>query len=777
MGSPIYRFADFRLDPAARELRRYGRLLSVPPRVFDALAYLIEHRERAVGRDELISALWGRVDVADRQVTQVIMRARQAIGQNDEVEPQTIRTVYGFGYRWVAETDVESPSSADGNLAVVADGDVALPHVQSDSPSTPSRRSFPSRRLLWAAALAVVALIGTGIASWIDHPQSAPQADTVSATADAARQVVAVLPIEVRPPDAADAVWIRLGIMDLVADRLRRSGLAVPPSGGVASAVDVAAELPEDERLAVLGRTLAADLLIEGTATRADGVWKVELNTTAGDAGPHRVESEAADIVPAANRAADLLLAALGRSAPPDDDRSDTLSEVLQRVRAAMIAQQIDVAREILVRAPASMRNSPELRFELALAEYRSGRFREAEAITVALLDDPAVAADRRLRANVLRIRGAAAMMPGGDLSVAEPWFDAAVKAVDGAPWTPELADALAVRGLVRAQLHNFGAAILDLGRARTLFGAAGDRLGLGRVHNNLGILEIERRRFADAVPHLRAAIEINESFGDVRRLTASLSGLLEAQIQQLQWQDAHATADRLRQIWDRITNPVWRHDIGSQRATVLIALGRHDEAERVLVDLNADTPPLTNICEDEARVRLAWQRERFDDTQSAAIETLERWPSGGVALMLQRASIAAGVGRKATLGSDDAADDPAYLVAEAEWASLQGDEVEAERLFMDAMALAEDRAVPNRIVLVADAYGRWLIARERIAEASAVAGRVAGWADSDYDSALLQVAVLHAAGQGSAWSAALRQAQSLAGQRDIPAALLQPPG
>ena len=58
MAPPGYRFGDFRLAPAARELWQDDRLVALPPKSLDCLIYLVEHRERAVGRDELISAVW-----------------------------------------------------------------------------------------------------------------------------------------------------------------------------------------------------------------------------------------------------------------------------------------------------------------------------------------------------------------------------------------------------------------------------------------------------------------------------------------------------------------------------------------------------------------------------------------------------------------------------------------------------------------------------------------------------------------------------------------------
>jgi hypothetical protein len=64
MPHSIYRFGDIRIDPSARELRNGGALATLSPKVFDCLIYLIEHRERAVGRDELIG--WRLRTVADK---------------------------------------------------------------------------------------------------------------------------------------------------------------------------------------------------------------------------------------------------------------------------------------------------------------------------------------------------------------------------------------------------------------------------------------------------------------------------------------------------------------------------------------------------------------------------------------------------------------------------------------------------------------------------------------------------------------------------------------
>ena len=59
---------DVTIDPGARELKHRGQLVVLAPPVFDCIAYLLANRERAVGRDELVAGVWGRVEIADATV-------------------------------------------------------------------------------------------------------------------------------------------------------------------------------------------------------------------------------------------------------------------------------------------------------------------------------------------------------------------------------------------------------------------------------------------------------------------------------------------------------------------------------------------------------------------------------------------------------------------------------------------------------------------------------------------------------------------------------------
>ena len=57
-----YRFGDYLLDVARRELRLGGEPISIEPQVFDLLAYLIQNRDRVVTKDDLLGYCVGWSD-------------------------------------------------------------------------------------------------------------------------------------------------------------------------------------------------------------------------------------------------------------------------------------------------------------------------------------------------------------------------------------------------------------------------------------------------------------------------------------------------------------------------------------------------------------------------------------------------------------------------------------------------------------------------------------------------------------------------------------------
>jgi DNA-binding winged helix-turn-helix (wHTH) protein len=113
----IYRFGRFSIDCDAREMCADDRAIELEPRAFDLLVYLLLHRERVVGKDELLDAIWPRQVVSDASLTRCVMKARKAVG-DDAASQAVIRTLHGHGYRFVADVqDAGEKAGAAGTIA------------------------------------------------------------------------------------------------------------------------------------------------------------------------------------------------------------------------------------------------------------------------------------------------------------------------------------------------------------------------------------------------------------------------------------------------------------------------------------------------------------------------------------------------------------------------------------------------------------------------------------------------------------------------------------
>jgi DNA-binding winged helix-turn-helix (wHTH) protein len=53
----VLTFGDHRLDIQRRELRRGVELVGLEPKAFDLLAFLVQHRDRVVSKDDLLQAV------------------------------------------------------------------------------------------------------------------------------------------------------------------------------------------------------------------------------------------------------------------------------------------------------------------------------------------------------------------------------------------------------------------------------------------------------------------------------------------------------------------------------------------------------------------------------------------------------------------------------------------------------------------------------------------------------------------------------------------------
>jgi len=112
----LYLFEDYALDTERRELRRDQALVAIEPKVFDLLAFVIEHRQRVVSRDDLIAQVWDGRIVSESALARCISEARSAIGDDGEAQ-RLIKTLPRKGLRFVGvvrgERDLSEVAEAD----------------------------------------------------------------------------------------------------------------------------------------------------------------------------------------------------------------------------------------------------------------------------------------------------------------------------------------------------------------------------------------------------------------------------------------------------------------------------------------------------------------------------------------------------------------------------------------------------------------------------------------------------------------------------------------
>ena len=200
----LFQIGNAELDVPARQLRFDGDSVDVQPKVFDLLAYLVQHRDRVVSKDELFDEVWPSVVVSDASLSQTIKRARDLF-RSRGFDNDIIRTVARRGYQFDHEVQVQpGGSTVSGHK-----GGPAVEHGRTQ------RRGW-----LIGAALAVV----TALLLWPGGlDDTAPPAPTAPLSPAAAANSVAVMPFENLTPDE-DFVYFTDGLTETLINRLATVG-------------------------------------------------------------------------------------------------------------------------------------------------------------------------------------------------------------------------------------------------------------------------------------------------------------------------------------------------------------------------------------------------------------------------------------------------------------------------------------------------------------------------------------------------------------------------
>jgi DNA-binding winged helix-turn-helix (wHTH) protein/tetratricopeptide (TPR) repeat protein len=278
----VYEFENFRLESEHLMLYRDGEEISLTPKQVETLLALIEVNGEIVGKEALMSRLWGDTAVEESNLVQNIHRLRKVLGQTEDGKLM-IETLRRRGYRFngrLKQKDRDEPEAVKPRLVPVSEpvvdiGDDA--RIEKPFPGFGGRK-----RWVWAFIIFAVAVSSAYLVY-----RSGP-------TSRSAQRQFAVLPLKPIDPARRDDLYEN-GIADALINQLSSGqGFIVRPLNAVRKYKDI-----EQDPIAA-GREQNVDYVLASNYQMADGRIKVTsqlLNVATGRiASSYQTEKDTGNI-------------------------------------------------------------------------------------------------------------------------------------------------------------------------------------------------------------------------------------------------------------------------------------------------------------------------------------------------------------------------------------------------------------------------------------------------------------------------------------------------
>ncbi|MDP2663604.1 MAG: response regulator transcription factor [Dehalococcoidia bacterium] len=98
--STVLASGGIQVDISRREVLCRGERISLKPKEFELLAFLMANKGQALSRDQVLEKVWGYTYEGEARTIDVHIRWLREKIESDPGHPQLIETVRGFGYRF-----------------------------------------------------------------------------------------------------------------------------------------------------------------------------------------------------------------------------------------------------------------------------------------------------------------------------------------------------------------------------------------------------------------------------------------------------------------------------------------------------------------------------------------------------------------------------------------------------------------------------------------------------------------------------------------------------
>jgi len=255
----MYHFGEFALDPRRRTLLRGDSPVSLTPKAFDVLFFLLQNPNRLVRKEELLQAVWGDTFVEDGNLAQYISHLRRALRDNPE-DARLIVTIARKGYQFAGEVVI-----SQAGLATPGEGQVpAAERPKTDAAPTSGSSGIEAARgtqrswrnvVVVASSIFFLAFLLTlvGYMFWRHYqPTTPPKAGKV---------MLAVLPFQNLTGDPGKE-YLADGLTEETISQLGRLN---SERLGVIARTSVMGYKHKDERLYQIGRDLSVQYVLENS--------------------------------------------------------------------------------------------------------------------------------------------------------------------------------------------------------------------------------------------------------------------------------------------------------------------------------------------------------------------------------------------------------------------------------------------------------------------------------------------------------------------------------
>lgn len=254
----IYRFDDLTVDGENFRVRKNGQNITLTPRAFDVLFFLLKNGGRVVEKQEIFQSIWKDTFVSDNALTKIIKEIRHALEDSAET-PRYIETVPKRGYRFIGEVRENSDQTAleiEGTGQIVAGQEDGTSETNARPPRRTTAPRFVFSKTVFALS-AVGLLAVSGLVVWFlfrSQPQEIQPLPIRS---------IAVLPFKPLNADSRNES-LEMGMAETLITRLSNlKQIVVRPM----SAVRKYTNLQQDPVQA--GREIQAEAVLDGSIQKA----------------------------------------------------------------------------------------------------------------------------------------------------------------------------------------------------------------------------------------------------------------------------------------------------------------------------------------------------------------------------------------------------------------------------------------------------------------------------------------------------------------------------